>query len=126
VGIDLDKEAPNVVLPPEFTRLINEGFHAEIVCRADASNRNSIWYGDWIIRVVSADGKFERTLVPERTRNRRAEASRYREFKTANGLVSFMHKHGFKEVTVPLYQGMRASHVLLGVAKNPDQEASSE
>jgi len=33
-------------------------------------------------------------------------------FKTANGLISFLESLGFTHVTIPIYQGGRATHTL--------------
>lgn len=105
----LAKEAPNVVTETEFRNLMRCGYHAEVVCNGGTEARSSVWYGNWIIRAVSPDGREEKTLVPARKRENRIM---FREFKTASAIISFLSALGCRAVTIPLDAGMRATHII--------------
>ena len=111
MGTDLEQEAPNVVTETQFKSLMQSGYHAEVVCKTPARRKDSVWYGEWIIRAVNHDLSVERLLVPARSRPHDDEGIRLREFKTANGLISFLEGLGFEEVSIPLRKGGRSVHV---------------
>ncbi len=109
---DLQKEAPNVVTEPRFRQLLAKGYQAEVVCRQDASIKASVWYGEWIVRIVDHERTFEKLLVTTPRRVGAGDEIKVRVFKTINGLVSFMHRQGFAHVDVPFQQGGRSSQCL--------------
>lgn len=106
----LENEAPNVVTEAGFRQLLAKGYDAEIVCKADAYIKASVWYGEWIIRGVNSERTDERVLVTVPRSAVEAEELKFRVFRTINGLVSFMHKAGFAHVDVPLREGHRSTH----------------
>ena len=110
LSIDLDREAPNVVTELQFKVLLRKGYRVEIIARGDPEKRGAFWYGDWIIAVVNEDRSAQKILVPARSRDYDEEEIRFREFKTANGLLSFMHKFGFPAVSIPMVAGGRTLH----------------
>ena len=86
---------------------MRSGYHAEVVCKTHAHRKDFVWYGEWFIRAVNRDHSVEKLLVPARARPHDDEGIRLREFKTANGLISFLEGLGFKEVSIPLENGRR-------------------
>ena len=109
---DLGKEAPNVVTEARFRQLLAKGYQAEVVCLAEAFCKASVWYGEWIIRVVNRERTFEKLLVTTPRRVGDADEVKVRVFKTINGLSSFMHRVGFTHVHAPFHRGGRASQAL--------------
>lgn len=107
---ETNKEKPNVVSETQFHELVQRGFHVEVVAAKDATKVSSVWYGLWFVRVVSEDRSFEKLLTSARSVN--VGGFDRREFKTANGLISFLHRNGFKTSSVPLYEGGRETHIL--------------
>jgi hypothetical protein len=110
MGTDIEKEAPNVVTTKHFHELLRSGYLAEIVCTQAAYKKAAVWYGEWIVRVVNADGTFEKLVSSTRQPATAKENIRIRTAKTANGLISFLHAAGFTHPVVPLEEGGR--HVL--------------
>ncbi len=108
--IDLEKEAPNVVTEPRFRDLVESGYQAEVVCKADAFKKGPSWYGLWIVRAVSDEG-MEKLLVTARTRTTFNDI-KIREFKTVTGVVSFLSGMGFRNANIPLEEGQRTTHRL--------------
>lgn len=105
---DLRKEAPNVVTEPRFRQLLAMGYQAEVVCQAEAYLKASVWYGEWIVRVVDQERTLEKLLITTPRRVGDADEIKVRVFKTINGLASFMHRVGFTHVDVPFHQGGRS------------------
>ena len=68
------------------------------------------------------DRSFEKLLVPARQRANAEDEVRVREFKTANGLISFMQNIGFTHVNIPLKEGGRSTHVLPADALETDDD----
>ena len=122
MGKYLNKEAPNVVTETLFRSLMRSGYLAEVVCKTEATKKSAVWYGLWIIRVVNQDRSFEKLLVPARQRANADDEVRIREFKTANGLISFMQGIGFTHVNIPLKEGGRSTHVLPADALETDDD----
>lgn len=110
LGTDLEKEAPNVVTEPGFRRLLARGYQAEVVCRAEAYRKSSVWYGEWIVRVVNDQQTFEKVLVTTPRRTGDVDEVKVRVFRTINGLASFMHEMGFARLDVPFQLGGRSVH----------------
>lgn len=108
----IDKEAPNVVTENYLRSLIQDGYHAEVVCRAKPTKKAAVWYGSWIIRVVNQSRTYEKLLVSARNRATPDEEITARVFKTANGLISFIQDLGFDHVDIPLVIGRRTIHAL--------------
>lgn len=104
---ELNKEAPNVVTEPRFRKLIASGYLAEVVCQVAAYRKASVWYGEWIIRVVNSEGTFEKLLVTTPRRVDDMDEIKVRVFKTINGLSSFMHEAGFAHLDIPFFSGGR-------------------
>lgn len=105
--IELEKEAPNVVTEPRFRKLIASGYLAEVVCQVTAYRKASVWYGEWIVRVVNPEGTFEKLLVTTPRRVDDMDEIKIRVFKTINGLSSFMHEAGFTHLDIPFFFGGR-------------------
>lgn len=108
---DLGKTAPNVVTEGRLRSLMAEGFNAEVICTSSASRKAAVWYGKWVIRGVSQDGSSERLLVLSRASADKDEVQ-IREFKTANGLISFLSDLGCSHANIPLKEGGRSTHTL--------------
>ena len=102
---ETNKEKPNVVSETQLHELVQRGFHVEVVAAKDATKVSSVWYGLWFVRVVSEDRSFEKLLTSARSVS--SGGFDRKEFKTANGLLSFLHRHGFKTGPVPFYEGGR-------------------
>lgn len=98
------EEAPNVITEEGLRGLLGQGYRAEVVCKEGGEKRHNSWYGSWIIRAVSADGRDEKLLVTSRS------FLKVREFKTIVGLVSFLYDLGCTVVSIPLEQGGRVFH----------------
>ncbi len=109
---NLINEAPNVVTETQFRLLLQQGYHAEVVCKTPAFRKSAVWYGEWFIRAISEDKSVEKLLVPGRRWSKKEEEISLRLFKTANGLISFMEGMGFDPVHIPLQKGGRALHIL--------------
>lgn len=108
---DLGKIPPNVVTEGRLRSLMTEGFTAEVICVSPATRKAAVWYGKWVIRGVSQDGSSERLLVLSRASADKDEVQ-IREFKTANGLISFLSDLGCSHANIPLEEGGRSSHTL--------------
>lgn len=109
--IDLGRTAPNVVTEGRLKSLMDEGFIAEVICTLSATRKSAVWYGKWVIRAVSQDGSSERLLVLSRASADKDEVQ-IREFKTANGLISFLSDLGCSHANIPLQEGGRSTHNL--------------
>ncbi|MFC0199685.1 hypothetical protein [Paracoccus rhizosphaerae] len=119
---ELNKEAPNVVTEPRFRKLIASGYLAEVVCQVAAYRKASVWYGEWIIRVVNSEGTFEKLLVTTPRRVDDMDEIKVRVFKTINGLSSFMHEAGFAHLDIPFFSGGRT---IQSVSEKPSKENRS-
>lgn len=104
---ELNKETPNVVTELRFRQLLAEGYHVEVVCQVEANRKASVWYGEWIVRVVNPEGTFEKLLVTAPRRVGEIDEIKVRVFKTINGLSSFMHEMGFVHLDIPFFVGGR-------------------
>lgn len=104
---ELDKETPNVVTEPRFRKLVASGYLAEVVCQVAAHRKASVWYGEWIVRVVNSERTFEKLLVTTPRRVEDTDEIKIRVFKTINGLSSFMHEAGFAHLDIPFFSGGR-------------------
>lgn len=102
---NLEKEAPNVVTEPLFRKLLAMGHQARVLCEGDAHLKSAVWYGVWTVRVVCADGTFEKILVSHPRRAGDDEEIKIKIFRTINGLASFMHRMGFADFNVPFFEG---------------------
>ncbi|ASM75094.1 MULTISPECIES: hypothetical protein [Roseobacteraceae] len=114
--MDLDKEAPNVVTTKHFHELLRSGFQAEVVCTEDAYKKAAVWYGEWVVRVVNADGTFEKHISSTRMPSTPGENIKIRTAKTANGLISLLHAAGFRIPAIPMEKGTRQ---ILSLGDNP-------
>jgi hypothetical protein len=113
-GLDseLEKEAPNVVKEILFRHLVATGYMAEIVCQEAAFRKASVWYGEWIVRVVNLERSYQKILVTSPRRQGDMGEIKVRVFKTINGLTSFMHDVGFAHLDIPLILGGRSLQML--------------
>ena len=102
------KAAPNVVVEETFRNLLERGYRAEIVCAETAFKQHATWYGRWYIRAVSDDSGEEHLLVTARGKGKGEKDLAPRYFRTAPGLISFLHDHGCKFVDIPLEAGTRS------------------
>ncbi len=120
MDVDLQKEAPNVVMEPEFRQLLRMGYQAQVLCVGDAYYKAAVWYGEWTVRVVSDDGSVAKTLVVFPRRAGEVQEIKIKVFRTINGCASFMHRMGFADFTVPFFEGGQSFHTL------PDQAAKDD
>jgi hypothetical protein len=96
-----DNEAPNVITETRFRTLMQSGYLAEVYCQSSAFNKSAVWYGVWVIRIIDEDRTFMKLLVPARSMSDKHDEIRIREFKTANGLISFL-------ASMPMYRFKKA------------------
>ena len=94
--------AQNVVSEDGLKEELSRGWRIEVVCKTAGEKRHANWYGAWGVRIISPDGKSERTLVTYR------KDLDLRLFRTVNGLISFLVECGITRPTVPLSEGQRA------------------
>ncbi len=104
--MNLMQDAPNVVSEDGLRALLAEGHSADVVCRVTPTRTSAQWSGVWTVHCVSPDGEMRRLLVTSRN-NMVA-----REFKTINGLVSFLSGVGLTMASIPMLEGKVASHKL--------------
>lgn len=102
----INRAAPNVVTEKQLKYLLQEeGYTAEIVCQEQPQLKYGQWKGSWFVRAVDPDGKTEKLLVPLRTDPK--QGIQVREFKTANGIVSFLLALGFDDIYFPMVEGRK-------------------
>ena len=94
--------APNVVSEDGLKEELSRGWQVEVVCKRAGEKRHANWYGAWGVRIISPDGKSERTLVTYR------KDMDLRLFRTVNGLISFLSECGITRPCVPMLEGQRA------------------
>lgn len=104
--MNLMQDAPNVVSEDGLRALLAEGHSADVVCRTTPTRTSAQWSGIWTVHCVSPDGETRRLLVT--SRNNMAA----REFKTINGLVSFLAGVGLTMASIPMLEGKVTSHKL--------------
>lgn len=104
--MNLMQDAPNVVSEDGLRALLAEGHSADVVCRVTPTRTSAQWSGVWTVHCVSPDGEMRRLLVTSRN-NMVA-----REFKTINGLVSFLAGVGLTMASIPMLEGKVGSHKL--------------
>lgn len=95
----LANEAPNVVSRDGFRLLLDDGYQAIVVCEVDGEQKDSRWTGRWTIRALGGEGRTDYVLVSV------GGDLRAREFKTALGVISFLHEMGFEIISIPFRQG---------------------
>jgi hypothetical protein len=117
-GADMIEEAPNVVTEDGMRGLLTEGYLIEVVCKEGAEKRHNSWYGSWVIRAVSADGRDDKMLVTSRS------VLKLRDFKTIVGLVSFLADMGCTTASIPLEEGGRMRHAAPGHTPGPQNGAA--
>lgn len=88
----------------EFMDYLRDGWHFDVLCRADAFLRKSYWYGEWIVVLVSPDGMQEVPLL----KYRRGTAEDMRLFKTVNGMYTFCKQYCVRSPVIPSVSGERA------------------
>ena len=110
LSIDFARDAPNVVTAVQFNTLLQGGYDVDIIARGEPELRGAFWYGDWIVAIVDRDRMVQRLLVKTRTRSSVSDEIELRDIKTANGVLSFMYKLGFRSVSIPLAKDGRTSH----------------
>jgi hypothetical protein len=78
-----------------------------------------------VIRIIDEDRTFMKLLVPARSMSDKHDEIRIREFRTANGLISFLASMGFTHANVPLQEGGVSTHSLPveALAKDEDEQA---
>lgn len=104
--MNLMQDAPNVVSEDGLRALLAEGHSVDVVCRTTPTKTSAQWSGVWTVHCVSPDGEVRRLLVTSRN-NMVA-----REFKTINGLVSFLAGIDLTTVSIPMLEGKVTSHKL--------------
>jgi len=107
------EEAPNVVTEDGLRSLVADGYLLEVVCKEGAEKRHNSWYGTWVIRAVTEDGRDDKMLVTSRS------YLRVREFKTIVGLVSFIADMGCTVASIPLTEAGHALHTASGQSPAP-------
>ncbi|MEH6523722.1 hypothetical protein [Sulfitobacter sp.] len=117
-----DNEAPNVITETRFRTLMQSGYLAEVYCQSSAYNKSAVWYGKWVIRIIDEDRTFMKLLVPARSMSDKHDEIRIREFKTANGLISFLASMGCTHANVPLQEGGVSTHTLPDELLTKDQD----
>ena len=117
-GKAMIEEAPNVVTEDGMRGLLAEGYLIEVVCKEGAEKRHNSWYGSWVIRAVSADGRDDKMLVTSRS------VLKLRDFKTIVGLVSFLADMGCTTASIPLEEGGRMRHAAPGHTSGPQNGAA--
>ncbi|WBU62221.1 hypothetical protein [Paracoccus albus] len=95
-------EVPNVLSEYDIPKRLSEGWRIVVVTLEDAEKRQSYWYGQWGIKAVSSDGRYEQTLVTHR------KGMEARVFKSINGLVSFLDQYGVTMHVIPTKQSQVA------------------
>lgn len=103
-GTAMIEETPNVVTEDGMRGLLSKGYFMEVVCKEAGERRHNTWYGVWVARAVSADGRDEKLLVTSRS------VLKVREFKTIVGMVSFLAEMGCDAARIPLKEGGRERH----------------
>lgn len=88
----------------EFMDYLRDGWHFEVLCRSNAYLRNSYWYGEWVVVLISPDGKQEVPLLKAR---RGGTADDMRLFKTVNGIYSFCKQYCVRSPSIPSIAGDR-------------------
>ena len=104
--MNLMQDAPNVVSEEGLRALLADGHSVDVVCRATPTRTTAQWSGVWTVHCVSPEGETRRLLVTARN-NMVA-----REFKTINGLVSFLAGGGLTTASIPMLEGKVTSHRL--------------
>lgn len=104
--MNLMQDAPNVVSEEGLRILLAQGHSADVLCRVTPTRTSAQWSGIWTVHCASPDGETRRLLVT--ARNNMAA----REFKTINGLSSFLAGLGVSIVSIPMLEGKVASHKL--------------
>ena len=112
------RDVADVVTESELKVLLRTGYRCEVIPREEPHMRGPVWYGNWVVAAVDDERTVERPLVSMRRKNGHGGAKAVREFRTANGLISFLHRLGFRSITLPMEQGSRAAHRL--PADRPD------
>ena len=107
---DLTDTEINITTEQGLRHLLTEGHHVEVLCKGAPFKKGPTWYGVWIMRAVSQEGK-EKLLVTARTRTTKNDI-KVREFKTATGVISFLVGVGFSQASIPMKDGERTSHSL--------------
>ena len=77
-------------------------------CTQTAEKRHNTWYGVWMARAVTEDGRHAMRLVTSRS------VLKTREFKTIVGLVSFLAEMGCTTASIPLKEGGCERHAAPG------------
>ncbi len=105
--MNLIQDAPNVVSEDGLRALLREGHSADVVCRTTPQRRAAAqWAGVWTIDCTSPDGSERRLLVTAR------KNMVQREFKTINGLTSFLTGLGIDVISIPMAEGKTAINKL--------------
>mgnify|MGYP005850172269 CR=1 FL=1 len=103
------QDAPNVVSEDGLRKLLGEGHSCDVLCRLTPERTMAQWSGVWTVHCVAPDG--ERRLLVTARNNMAA-----REFKTINGLTSFLTSLGLDLVSIPMVEGKIGTHRLSGEA----------
>ena len=106
--IETRDERPNVVTEEVLRGFLAGGYLLELVCTQSAEKRHNTWYGVWMARAVTEDGRHTMRLVTSRS------ILKTREFKTIVGLVSFLAEMGCTTASIPLKEGGCERHAAPG------------
>lgn len=106
-------EGLRVATEAKARELLAAGYQMEIRCITSATqSRNGTWNGLWKIDVVGEDGLDRLVVVTHRQARSAVNDVVPREFKTLNGLVSFMFGMGVDINVLPLKEGKVAANSL--------------
>lgn len=90
----------------QLAPLIEADYQIDLVCLTEPHFKAAVWYGEWTVQVPEQRGEAERFLVSARGN----DGPQLRTFKTGYGLISFMWKLGFRNITLPMEEGTSVSH----------------
>lgn len=110
-----------MITEAELKKNLLHGFFVEVVATKDAEKVNSFWRGNWFVRQVSADRSRERILAS--VKQTLIGGSKRKDFKTANGLISFLQRMGFSSSGIPHIEGGIEIHALANLSQ-PDVPVS--
>lgn len=91
---------------PQLTTLVDAKYLIEVVCKTKPHLKASVWYGEWGIQVSQQQGESVRFLVSARG----SDGPHLRTFKTGYGIISFMWKLGFRNISLPMEKDGSVSH----------------
>jgi len=105
----------------QLVPLIEADYLIEVVCMVEPYFKAAVWYGEWAIQMPEQRGESERFLVSARG----SDGPHMRTFKTGYGLISFMWKLGFRNITLPMEEGAPVPHRIGDKPAAPSEPVST-